>query len=231
MKRICTICARGGSKGVKNKNIRPLLGVPLIAHSIRHAQECGLFDAISVSSDSEDILRTAEDHGIEYCIRRPDELASDTAAKIPAIRHAVQETEKLTGMHYDVCVDLDVTAPLRLPADIAEAIQQFEKHQCDNLFSVCPAHRSPYFNMVERGQDGKVRLSKDCHGIVRRQDAPECFDMNASIYIWKRDVLEKEDKLFMDNTDIYIMPPERSVDIDSEIDFKIVEYIMKEIKN
>lgn len=231
MKRICTICARGGSKGVKNKNIRSILGMPAIAYTIRQAQESGAFDTIAVSSDSEDILTIAGDCGVEHLIRRPDELASDTAAKIPAIRHAVQETESLTGTRYDVCADLDATAPLRLPEDITGAIQQFEKSQADNLFSVCPAHRSPYFNMVERGTDGRIRLSKEGHGIVRRQDAPDCFDMNASIYIWKRDVLENEDTLFLEGTDIYIMPPERSVDIDSEIDFKIVECLMKQSGN
>ena len=92
-----------------------------------------------------------------------------------------------------------------------------------------PSRRSPYFNMVEQNQNGKVYLSKKLDSqIVRRQDAPKSYDMNASIYIWKRDIILHENSIFLDNTGLYIMPEERSVDIDTELDYKFVEFLMKE---
>src|SRR5438045_2301672 len=97
MKRLCTICARGGSKGIKGKNIRALLGKPLIAYSIEQAKMSGLFDAIAVSSDSDAILEAAGKCGADYLIKRPAELATDQAPKVPVIRHCVAEAEKLEG--------------------------------------------------------------------------------------------------------------------------------------
>lgn len=229
MKLIATICARGGSKGVKNKNIRTINGLPLIAHTIKQALDAQIFDIIAVSSDSDEILNIANEHGAHHIIKRPDDLASDTAAKIPVIRHAVQETEKATGHNFDICMDLDATSPLRTSQDIIDAVKQFKEGGHDNLFSVCPSHRSPYFNLVEKNQDGKIKLSKESN-VTRRQDAPECYDMNASLYIWKRQILEKNDRLFLDGTGIYVMPPERSHDIDSEIDFDIVEFLIHKNK-
>ena len=119
MLRICTICARGGSKGVPNKNIRPLLGKPLIAHSIEQARASGLFAALAVSSDSDAILAAAAAAGVEHLVKRPDAMASDQAAKLPAIQHCVKSVEEKTGQRFDIMVDLDATAPLRLAEDIA----------------------------------------------------------------------------------------------------------------
>src|SRR5579872_5457966 len=119
--RLCTICARGGSKGVPGKNIRELLGKPLIAHSLDQARACGLFYAIAVSSDSDEILDVAKRFGADVLVRRPEEMASDTAAKLPAIRHCVEGAEKALGRTFPVFVDLDATSPLRLPADISGA--------------------------------------------------------------------------------------------------------------
>src|SRR5687768_5637382 len=110
MKRVCTICARGGSKGVAGKNLRPLLGRPLIAHSIEQARATGLFEAVAVSSDSAEILEAARAVGADHAIVRPAELATDQAAKLPAIRHALLEVERLRGEAFDVLVDLDATS-------------------------------------------------------------------------------------------------------------------------
>src|SRR5712691_4711519 len=104
MKRLCTICARGGSKGVKGKNLRPLLGRPLIAHSLEQARASGLFDLVAVSSDASEILETARTFGADLLIHRPDELASDSAAKVPAIRHAVLEAEARSAQQFDTLV-------------------------------------------------------------------------------------------------------------------------------
>src|SRR5262249_32234752 len=110
--RVCTICARRDSKGVPGKNLRLLIGVPLIAHSIRHAKESKLFDVIALSSDSDDILKIAELHGADVAIKRPDALATDTSGKISAIAHAVRVVEERRRKEYATCVDLDATSPL-----------------------------------------------------------------------------------------------------------------------
>jgi N-acylneuraminate cytidylyltransferase/CMP-N,N'-diacetyllegionaminic acid synthase len=226
MKRICTICARGGSKGVKGKNVRMLAGKPLIAHSIEQAKASGLFDILAVSSDSNEILEVARKWGCDFLIKRPDELATDHAAKLPVIRHCVAEVERLSGREFDTFVDLDATSPLRLPADIVGAVSLLESSGIGNVLTGMPARRSPYFNLVEVDSIGVVHLSKPLsQSVVRRQDAPPCFDMNASIYVWRRPALFESEGLFNPDTRLYIMPEERSIDIDSELDFYFVEYM------
>lgn len=227
MKRLCTICARGGSKGVKGKNLRELAGKPLIVHSIEQARASGLFDTLAVSSDSDEILEVARKWGCDFLIKRPDELATDQAAKLPVIRHCVREVERLSGHEFDTLVDLDATSPLRLPADIVGAVSLLEGSESGNVLTGMPARRSPYFNLVEVSASGVVHLSKPLsQSVVRRQDAPSCYDMNASIYVWHRPVLFESDGLFNVDTRLYVMPEERSIDIDSELDFRFVEHIL-----
>ena len=228
MSRICTICARGDSKGVKNKNIRDLVGKPLIAYTLEQARASGLFDLIAVSSDSPAILDMARDHGADLLVERPAKLATDTAAKLPVIRHCVEEAERVNGERFDVVVDLDATSPLRLVADIQDAVAMLEREKISNVITAAPARRSPYFNLVELGEDGVVGLSKPLgKPMVRRQDSPKCFDMNASIYVWRRAALFDNPTVFNADTRLFVMPEERSTDIDNELDFEIVEFLMK----
>jgi CMP-N,N'-diacetyllegionaminic acid synthase len=228
MSRICTICARGGSKGVPAKNIRELAGRPLIAHSIVQARESGLFDVIAVSSDSEAILEAARQWGADYRIRRPDELASDTSAKVPAIRHCLEETERLSGIRCSVFVDLDATSPLRSIDDIRGAVSLLESREVSSVITGSPARRSPYFNLVETDDRGRAKLSKSLERpVVRRQDSPRCFDMNASIYVWSRDAFVSHPAVFYEDTLLFEMPEARSHDIDTELDFEWVEFLMR----
>lgn len=229
MKRICSVCARAGSKGVKGKNLRLLNGLPLLAHSLRQAVESGLFDAIAVSSDSAEMLAVARQHGADVLVERPAELATDTAAKLPVIRHCVAAAEAHTGWQFDTCVDLDATSPLRSLEDVRAVVHLLESSGAGNVITAMPARRSPYFNMVEVAEDGVVRLSKPVTPpFVRRQDAPACFDMNASIYAWTRDALMSERGLFNPDTRLHVMPEERSIDIDSELDFRFVEFLLSQ---
>lgn len=229
MTRICTICARGGSKGVKGKNVRLINGKPLIAHSIEQAKDSGLFDVIAVSSDSEHILEIADACGADYLIQRPEELATDTSAKLPVIRHCVNEVEQRRGQLFETMVDLDATSPLRSVDDIRNAVALFETTGAGNLITAMPARRSPYFNLIEVDDQDVVRLSKSvATPFVRRQDAPKCYDMNASIYVWRRNVLFEAPSLFNPDTKLYVMPEERSIDIDSELDFRFVEFLMSQ---
>lgn len=223
MRRLCTICARGGSKGVPGKNIRLLGGKPLIAHSIAQAKSSGLFECIAVSSDDQAILQAARDAGADVLVDRPADLATDTAPKVPVIRHAQDAVEKQHG-RYDVFVDLDATAPLRLPEDIAGAIRLLETSGVSSVITGAPSHRSPYFNLVEERTDGSIGLSKVADPpVTRRQDAPRTFDMNASIYVWNANRFRADPRVFYPDTRLYEMPAERSHDIDSELDFRIVE--------
>ncbi|CAD7288725.1 CMP-N,N'-diacetyllegionaminic acid synthase [Campylobacter suis] len=229
MEVLCTICARGGSKGVKNKNIRELYGKPLIAYTIEQALDSKIFNHIVVSTDSDAIAEVAVKYGAEVFFKRDEHMASDTAGKLEVIRDALIKSEAHYAVKFDHHIDLDATAPLRDVSDIVLAYEQFLKDDNDNLITAMPSRRSPYFNLVELSKDGRVVLSKSLESaIVRRQDAPKSFDMNASIYIWKREILLTCDSLFLPKTGLYVMPEDRSIDIDNELDFKFVEFIMGE---
>ncbi|MCT7626110.1 acylneuraminate cytidylyltransferase family protein [Aliarcobacter butzleri] len=225
---LCTICARGGSKGVKNKNIKELKGKPLIAYTIEQAKASGLFEHIVISTDSDDIANVAKEYGAEVFFKRSEEMASDTAGKLDVIKDAFEKSEKYYNKTFDYLIDLDATAPLRIVEDIINSFKQFKQNGNDNLITAMPSRRSPYFNLVEQDKDGKVYLSKKLdNSIVRRQDAPKSYDMNASIYIWKRDIILNENSIFLEKTGLYVMPEERSIDIDNELDFEFVEFLMR----
>jgi CMP-N,N'-diacetyllegionaminic acid synthase len=226
MGRLCTIGMRGGSKGVLNKNVRELNGKPLMAYTIDQAKESGLFEHIVVSTDSEEIAETAQNLGAEAWFLRPPEMATDEAPKLPVIRHAFLESESHYGKQFDVLVDLDVTSPLRLVEDIKNAYDQFRDEDADILITASPARKNPYFNMVEK-VNGSVKIVKELDkSPVRRQDAPQVYDANASIYIWKREALLDNDTLITEKTSLYVMPEERSVDIDTALDWDFVEFIL-----
>ncbi len=226
---LCTICVRGGSKGVKNKNIKGLNGKPLIAYTIEQAKASGLFEHIVISTDSDNIASIAKQYGAEVFFKRSEEMASDTAGKLDAIKDAFKRSEEYYNKTFDYLIDLDATAPLRSVEDIINSFTQFKENNNDNLITAMPSRRSPYFNLVEQDKDGKVYLSKKLDGaVVRRQDAPKSYDMNASIYIWKRDIILNESSIFLEKTGLYVMPEERSIDIDNELDFKFVEFLMRE---
>ena len=156
----CTICARGGSKGVKNKNIRNLQNKPLIALSIEQALACELFSVIAVSSDSPEILDTALKWGATHVIERPAHLATDKAAKIPVIQHAVIQSEKLSEKKLDICVDLDAYAPLRTTKDILGCFDLLQKSKASNVITGTKARKSPYFNLAEQSQNSREAAKK-----------------------------------------------------------------------
>jgi CMP-N,N'-diacetyllegionaminic acid synthase len=227
MRILAIICARGGSKGVPNKNIRLLNGKPLIAYTIECAKKYTKFDRIIVSTDSPKIAEVAKQYGADVPFLRPKELATDTSPKIPVLQHAVRYLEQEENDHYDLIVDLDPTSPLRIVEDIENCVNKMIGKNPNVVFSVTPAHKNPYFNMVEE-KDGKVYLCKKLdRPITRRQDAPTVYAMNASIYVYKKDFLLNTDSVFSNNTMAVVMPEERSIDIDRPIDFEFVEFLMK----
>lgn len=223
MSTIATICARGGSTGLPGKNIRPLFGLPLIAHTIEHARRTPGIDHIFVSTDDDAIADAAREAGAEVPFRRPAELATSTAPKLPVIRHLVEGVEAL-GVQVERIVDLDPTSPLRSVEDVSTCLQMLDA-DTDTVITGYLAEKNPYFNMVEVGESGLARLCKQLPGgVTSRQQAPAVFAMNASVYVWWRRTLGKG--LWEGRTRLHVMPRERSIDIDSAIDFEIVQLLM-----
>jgi CMP-N-acetylneuraminic acid synthetase len=226
----CVIGARGGSQGVPGKNIRPLLGKPLIAWSIDQALACPRIRRVVVSTDSEAIANVACAHGAEVPFVRPAHLASSTAGKWEVWQHALQACDaQYAAEPIDLFVDLDCTSPLREVDDISNAIAQFERSTgVDAVFSVCEARKNPYFNMLEADEDGRLRICKALpRPLVRRQDAPQVLEHVASVYVLSPDYLRRGTGLLSGRTQGYLMAAERSLDIDSEFDFELVEYLMR----
>ena len=205
-----------------------MVGKPLIAHTIEQAVESGIFECIAISSDSDEILEAAHRYGADILVKRPPEMATDTAAKLPAIQHCVREAERLLNKAFVTIVDMDATSPLRNAEDIWNAVALLEGSNALSVITGMKSRRSPYFNLVELNDTGYVGLSKTLSiPIVRRQDAPKCYDMNASIYVWRREALLNGNHIFSERTMLYEMPEERSIDIDSELDWKFVEWLMQ----
>lgn len=228
---LVTICGRAGSKGVKGKNVRPLCGIPLVYYTLSaalHFKELHPQHNVDlcVDSDSDELLRIAESTGLAKPVRRPAELAGDSSPKLAAIIHAVSDMERQTGAGYDFVIDLDITSPLREARDIAGALEKLADHaEADVVFSVVPARRNPYFNMVEAGK-GRPRKVIDSE-YVTRQQAPEIYDMNASIYCYRRDALGTRivKSPFDGRFDITLMRDTAVLDIDSEEDFELMEVL------
>ncbi|MDD5168739.1 MAG: acylneuraminate cytidylyltransferase family protein [Syntrophales bacterium] len=223
---LCVIPARGGSKGVPRKNIKHLAGKPLIAYSIEQAMQSSYIDRVIVSTEDEEIAAIAKKYGAEVPFLRPVELAGDDISTIDVLLHAMDWIEKQGKYPFDILTLLHTTAPLRWVSDIDACIKLLIDTTADNVFSVADAHRNPYFNMVECDAEGKIKLVKKST-FSTRQAAPKVYDLNASIYAWWKDILKKEKKVFLNKSKIYVMPKERSVDIDDDLDFRIAEFLCK----
>ncbi len=225
---LLTVAARGGSKGVKNKNIRELCGKPLIAHTILQAKRWGKAEKIVCSTDSKEIAQVASEYGAQVPFMRPDEIATDKAGKIDALRHALKTMEERDNKKYSILVDLDATAPVRTTDDIERALQLFLDKRPDVVVSVTSCRKNPYYNMLEVGEDGYARVVKRLEErLVRRQDAPVVFDMNASIYVYDREFLldEKNTSPLSGRTLPVEMDEWTAFDIDTEVDFQLIEFL------
>lgn len=220
---IASICARGGSTGLPGKNIKPLNGKPLIAWTIEQALASDHIDRVFVSTDDADIARVAREFGAEVPFMRPAELATSSAPKVPVIQHLVEQVEAM-GVEVGRIVDLDPTSPLRELADINACVDLLD-NATDLVITAYPAEKNPYFNMVEPKPNGNIGLVKPLPGgVAGRQLAPPVYAMNASIYVWHRHTLDKG--LWDGQVKLHVMPRERSIDVDSALDFQFVELLM-----
>ena len=222
------IFARGGSKGIKGKNIRLLSGKPLISYSIEKALKCNYIDRVIVSTDDDKIASIAKKNGAEVPFMRPHELAGDTSPEWLAWRHAIQSiNENPLYPPMDIFVSLPATAPLRSVEDVDKCIEVFVNSEVDAVVTVKNAARHPSFNMVGLDGEGYANLLVPFpKKIARRQDAPPAFDMTTVAYVAKPDFIMRSGSLFEGRVKTVVIPDERAVDIDTELDFKFAEFLI-----
>lgn len=226
---VALICARGGSKGLPGKNIRPLGGVPLIVWSIRQAKAVLRISRVIVSTDSEEIAAVARDAGAEVPFLRPAELAQDKSPERAVWRHALEYLKATEGAYPEVLIVVPATAPLRLPEDLERCLDEFEQDGADTVITVAEAYRNPYFNMVKTRADGCVELViPPAEGAVtRRQDAPEVYDMTTVAYVTHPEFVMQADSIFAGRVRVVQIPAERAVDIDTLMDFRMAECLLQ----
>ena len=225
------IFARGGSKGVPGKNIRALGGKPLIAWSIEQALAVRRIERVVISTDSPEIADVARAFGAEVPFLRPSHLAQDDSPEWLAWRHALEYLRDQEGHLPDTMVSIPTTAPLRLPVDLENCLDEYEKGDVDVVVTVTDAHRSPYFNMVTRQDDGNVRLViPPSTGIRRRQDAPVVYDMTTVAYVLNTDFVLQHASLFEGRAHAVHVPVERALDIDTPLDFRVAEALIEDRK-
>lgn len=227
MKVVAFIFARGGSKGLPGKNIRPLCGKPLIAWSIEHALAVRRIERVIVSTDSEEIAAVARDYGAEVPFMRPEELARDDSPEWLAWRNALNYLRETTGVLPKVMVSVPTTAPLRLALDIENCLDEYEKGDTDMVITVTDAHRNPYFNMVKSKADGTVELvNPPQSAIVRRQDAPVVYDMATVCYVANPEFVMTHNATFEGRVKAVHVPTDRAIDIDTLLDFQMAESLL-----
>lgn len=223
-KTLWLVPARGGSKGITNKNLKPFCGESLTGRAIRQALECAKDDdVVFVSTDSEDIRKEGEKYGIEIPFLRPDELASDRASTYSVILHTLQKF-KLQGHEFDRVVLLQPTSPLRKVEDIKGALKLW-KPEIDMVVSVCESRSNPYYNLFEETAEGFLKISKGEGNFTRRQDAPKVWEYNGAVYVITVGSLLDGPIGGFKKVVPHEMPSSRSIDLDTPRDWEIAERI------
>jgi CMP-N-acetylneuraminic acid synthetase len=229
---VAFIFARGGSKGLPGKNLRPLCGKPMIAWAIEQAKAVASINRVIVSTDCEEIAAVARMYGAHVPFMRPVQLAQDDSPEWLAWRHALSWLQEHEGVLPDVMMSVPATAPLRTPEDIDRCLDEYAKGDVDAVVTVSEANRNPYFNMVKKNADGTVSLViPPQNALSRRQDAPEVFDMATVAYVLRPRFILEHLSLFEGRLRAVCIPRERSVDIDTLLDFHIAEFLMQARKD
>lgn len=224
---LAIIPARGGSQGVPRKNIRILAGKPLIAYTIKAALESKYHPRVMVSTDDESIAKIAKEMGAEVPFIRPAHLAQDDTPMLPVLQHAIGCLRE-SGYNPDIIAVLQPTSPLRTSKHIDQAISILVDTGADSVVSVCEAEHSPYW-MKKIDSEGRLTPFLNTEKeYTRRQDLPKVYRFNGAIFITRPDIIMNQGRLLGDDTRAYIMEPEDSIDIDTEFDFKVAEFLIKE---
>ena len=228
MRILAIIPARGGSKGLPGKNVRPLAGKPLIAHTVELAKRCPSLTRTVVSTDSEEIAKAAQTAKGDVPWLRPAELATDTATTAGVVKHALQACEKEEGKPYDSIVVLQATSPLRTVGDVEGAIKLFQSSKAPAVISVCEFEH-PLSWAVLVGDDDALTPHPAAAKVdytQGRQSLAKVYRFNGAVYVYSREVALAARGGMVAGARAYVMPVERSVDIDTLADFKIVEALM-----
>ena len=231
MNLLVTICARGGSKGIPDKNIKELNGTPVIAYTIKIAQNFAKLNLadIALSTDSPAIKEVAAKYNLLTKYQRPSLLASDKAGKIDAIRDVKEFYESELDKKYDYVLDLDVSSPFRTLRDLEEAFEIIQsKPEATNIFSVNPSSRNPYFNMVEMNENGYIRIVKNIGELKSRQEAPKVFDINGSFYFYNENFFKDGYRIAITPYTLIYEMNHICFDLDHPQDFMIMEILLKE---
>jgi len=220
------IGARGGSKGVPGKNFKNLHGKPLIDWSLDQLFASNDVDHVVVSTDDPEMYEHGLKRGGLDIGIRPAHLANDTAGKWDVWQHALEEVEKITGPA-DTFIDLDCTSPLRLQEDLDGALALYTSQNPDMVMSCCESRKNPYFNILELDDAGSLHVSKPLPGgVLARQQAPKVLDHVGLVYVLNTDYLRRAKSLFEGRVIPYEVPNERGLDVDSPIDWEIIEFLM-----
>jgi CMP-N-acetylneuraminic acid synthetase len=221
------IPARGGSKSVPRKNIALVHGKPLLAYTIQAAQGSQRITHFVVSSEDPEIIAVAKRYGAPVPFERPAELAADESPTLPVVQHALREMEMLEGIAFDYIVLLQPTTPLRLPEDIDAAVDKLIATGADSVISVCDVGAYHPARMRQIVDDRLVELPiREPKEMLRRQDLPPVYIRNGAVYAVKREVVIEHNSIVGQVSRPYIMPDERSINVDSELDLLLAEILL-----
>jgi CMP-N-acetylneuraminic acid synthetase len=223
---LAIIPARGGSKGVLRKNIRVVAGKPLIAWTIEEAKKSEYIDQLIVSSEDDEIIAVAKAFGCEVPFVRPMELARDETPGIAPIKHAINFYLN-NGVYFDYIVCLQCTSPLRMVNDIDGAIELALRSNADSVVSVCEAEHSPYWMKKVDEKGCMSNFIDDGIKYTRRQDLPKVYRINGAFYMATPELILKTNDWYSKGTKAFIMDKLRSIDIDSELDFLVVDAVLQ----
>ena len=223
------ITARGGSKGIPRKNLVPIAGKPLIAHTIKAASESGVANRIIISTDDEEIAEVSRNWGGEVPFMRPSELSGDLDTSFPVVVHAIQWLDIHEGYKPDYVLLLQPTSPLRNASDIRKAVTIAFEKDADSVISVYEPKQHPSWMFELTDEDRFVDFDPEERELTRRQSLRPSYMLNGAIYLVKRNVILEQTHFYTDRTFALIMPAERSMDIDRIIDVQVAELLMQEL--
>lgn len=229
MEVLVIIPARGGSKGIPHKNIKPLNGKPLIYYTIDIARAITKDNNICVSTDADEIIEVVEKYGLKVPFKRPEELATDTAGTYEVLLHAINFYESL-GKHFDAVLLLQNTSPFRKVEQVKEALLLFN-NDIDMVVSVKECTANPYYCVFEENEEGYLHVCKGEGNIFRRQDAPKVYEYNGAIYIMNPEVLKTTHIHKMKKRVKYVMDEISSFDLDTMADWEMAEIIANKGSN
>ena len=225
---VACIFARAGSKGVSNKNIRAFNGKPLISWAVELALQVKQINEVFVSTDSEEIAEIARVAGATIPFIRPSELATDTSPEWHSWQHFIKFLADKNGRLPEVFLSLPATSPLRSTIDVENCLNEFKKNRADFVVGITLSERNPYFNMVKKGEDNQLDLViQPGEKYSRRQDTPVVFDLTTVCYVGKPSTILTKNSIFEGKIAGVEIPKERAIDIDTELDFQIAEFLFK----